>query len=133
MQEINQDTYSVLNELNARLRILEGKYNIMRDRLFIINENMIEHYKKLSVEMDSIKTDIKEIKESLFSLKEATRSIVKELDSFARKEHLKILEKYINLWNPLDFVTEEEVLELVKKKRKEHAAPKKKKHRSTHR
>ncbi len=128
MQEINPDTYSILNELNARLRILEGKYNIMRDRLFIINENMVEHYKKLSVEMDSIKTDIKEIKESLFSLKEATRSIVKELDSFARKEHLKILEKYINLWNPLDFVTEEEVLELVKKKRKEYARPKKKKH-----
>ena len=83
MQDTMPDQYAILNELNARLRILEGKYGLMRERLFIINENMIEHYKKLSSEMDSLKTDVKEIKDTLFSLKGATRSIVKELDFFA--------------------------------------------------
>ncbi len=38
-----------------------------------------------------------------------------ELEFFARKENLKVLEKYINLWNPLNFVTKEEVLELTSK------------------
>jgi len=128
MQEATPDQYSILNELNARLRILEGKYNLMRERLFIINENMIDHYKSLSIEINSLKVDIKEIKDGLFSLKEATKDIIKELDFFARKEQLKILEKYINLWNPFDFVTEEEVLNLIKeKKRRKNAKPKKKK------
>ena len=83
MQEATPDQYSILNELNTRLRILEGKYNLMRERLFIINENMIDHYKTLPIEMRSLKTDMKEIKESLFSLKEASRDVVKELDFFA--------------------------------------------------
>lgn len=127
MQEATPDQYSILNELNTRLRILEGKYNLMRERLFIINENMIDHYKTLSIEMRSLKTDMKEIKESLFSLKEATREVVKELDFFARKEQLKILEKYINMWNPFDFVTEEDVLKLIEKKKVKNAKPKKRK------
>ena len=38
-----------------------------------------------------------------------------------RKEQIKVLEKYINMWNPLNFVTEEEVLELIEKNKLKNA------------
>ena len=41
---------------------------------------------------------------------------LRETDFFAKKNDIKVLEKYINLWNPLDFVTEEEVEMIVEKK-----------------
>ena len=112
-----QDPYAPMNELNTRVRILEGKYNLTRERMLLINQNMIDHYKDLNSEIKIIKDDIREIKETLEIIKDTSRSLVKEMAFFARKEQLKVLEKYINMWNPLNFITQEEVVELIEKER----------------
>lgn len=129
MQSAQQDPYAILNNLNTRTRILEGRYNLTRERMLVVNHNMIDHYKSLQGDMKSINEDIKDIKEALETIKETMRSVVQEMQFFARKEQLKVLEKYINLWDPIKFVTEEEVEELVKKHNKTHknvTRPKKK-------
>ena len=105
----------ILNDLNTRVRILEGKYSLTRERMMTINQNMIDHYKSSKADIKILKEDIKEIKETLESLKKTVKDIIKELRFFARKDKLKIIEKYINFWNPLNFVTEEEVLKLIEK------------------
>ena len=76
---------------------------------------MIDQYKRIDSELTAISEDLKEIKENMFTMKENFGKIIKEMKFFARKDQLKILEKYINMWNPFNFVTEEEVLELIKK------------------
>ncbi|MCD4666430.1 hypothetical protein K8R47_01320 [archaeon] len=100
-----------------RIKILESRYNLMRERLLIINQNMINEYKKISKDMNLIENEVKEIRSDMFEIKEAVQHIVHELKFFAKKDQLLVLEKYINLWNPLNFVTEKEVLELIKKHR----------------
>ena len=99
-----------------KLRILESKYSLMRDRVLVINQNMIDQYKKLNSEIKLVNNDLKDIKRDLNDLKELNRHIVNELKDFARKENLKVLEKYINYWNPLNFVTEEEVGKLIEER-----------------
>ncbi len=116
-----QNPYAPINDLNTRIRILEGKYNLTRERMLLINQNMIDHYKSINSDIKSINKEIKEIKEDLEDLKETIRSLLKESTLFARKDQLKVLEKYINMWNPLNFVTKEEVLELLEKKRGKNA------------
>jgi len=92
---------------------------------------MIDQYKRLGDEIRTINEDVKEIKSDLSTIRDITKNTVKELEFFARKENLKVLEKYINLWNPLNFVTKEEVLELIKIKKKVKNAKTKKKRRNT--
>ena len=46
-------------------------------------------------------------------IREKMGLIIKELQSVARKEEVKVLEKYINLWNPIKFVTSNEVEQIV--------------------
>lgn len=111
-----QQDYSSIAELNSRLRILESKYTLMRERVFVVNQNMIEEYKTTMTEIKSINSDLKELKIEIFKIKETTANVVKEIGMLARKEQLKILEKYINFWNPLNFVTEKEVHEIVQEK-----------------
>lgn len=101
----------------SRLRSLEGKYNLLRDRALIINNNMIDQYKKTSTEMKAINDDIKEIKSDLFKIKEAMKHMLKEFELFARKDDVKFLEKYINLWNPMKFITEEELVKALEKQK----------------
>ena len=79
---------------------------------------MIEEYKDIIEEMRSIKTEVKETKKDILKMQETFKKFIDEMNSFVRKEEIKVLEKYINMWNPMNFVTEEEVLNLIKKKRK---------------
>jgi len=127
MEISSQDPYSTISNLNTRVRILEGRYNLSRERMLVINQNLIDHYKFLQGEMKSINEDMKEIKEALETLRTTMKQIVNEMQFFARKEQIKVLEKYINFWNPINFVTEEEVKNLIKERKPKHVARHKKK------
>ena len=105
-----QDAYT---DMIDRLRTLEGKYNLLRDRMLLINNNMIDQYKKNITETRTINGDIKEIKTDIFKIKETMKHLLEELDLFARKEEVKVLEKYINLWNPMKFVTEDQLQKML--------------------
>jgi hypothetical protein len=98
-----------LLDLNSRTRDLEGRYNLIRDRVLVINQNMIEEYKRTLVEMKVINSEIKEMKTEIFNMKEAMRHLIQEIEFFARKDDVKVLEKYINLWSPMNFTSEKEV------------------------
>ena len=117
-----EQTYSQKDPLIStinRVRELEGKYNLIRDRVLIINNNMLEEYKKLISELKILNGDIREIKSDIFKIKENMKHIIQEFELFARKEDVKYLEKYINLWNPLKFVTEQDVLKIIEKYKEE--------------
>ena len=118
-----EQTYSpeeLLFDVNSRVRSLEGKYNLLRDRVLIINNNMIEEYKKVMSELKIIDGEIKEIKSDIFKLKDSIRHLVKETELFARKDDVQFLEKYINLWNPMKFVTEDDVKKLIERHKTEN-------------
>lgn len=103
----------ILNELNSRIRILEGKYNLYGERLLVVNKNMIEEYKKLLRQMKVIGEELVSLKTDMDVIKENLKEINREMQFFAKKENVKLLEKYINMWNPLNFVTEKELNKTV--------------------
>lgn len=104
--------------LNSRLRLLEERYQQLRDNIELLNQNMIGSYRKITKETRMINDDIKDIKKDMLTIKEVLEKIIKEASLFARKDSLKILEKYINMWNPLNFVTEKEVEKIIKEQLK---------------
>ena len=71
----------VLSDLNARVRVLESKYSLFGERLLVINQNMIEEYKKTMRDMKTTQSEISVIKKEVFYLKEV-------LDDFALGKHL---------------------------------------------
>ena len=114
-EQQGQDLGFVLNDLNARIRVLENKYSLFGERLLIINQNMIEEYKKMMRNLKAVEDELKEIKKDVFNVKEIISGLTKEMKFFARKDSLQVLEKYINLWNPMNFVTEKDVDNLIKR------------------
>ena len=113
MQEQTDDLAYVINDLNARIRLLEGKYNLFGERLLIVNKNMIEEYKKTLNKQKALEEEIKELKMSIELFKDVIKKMESSLKTFAKKEDLKVLEKYIELWNPVRIVTEEDVVRII--------------------
>ena len=104
----------MINEMIGRLRINESKITSLRERMLVTDTNMINEYKIVSEEIRSINTEIMEMKNAVNALKETINDIIKGTDNFASSQDLKFLEKYINMWNPLNFVTENEVKQIIK-------------------
>jgi len=118
-QEV-QTSNDVLVDLNMRIRILEEKQNLIRERLLVINQNMVEEYRKLVREIKTINSDMGEMKEDISNMRDMMKNMIMDMEKFAKKDSVKVLEKYINLWNPLNFTTEEEVERLIKKEVEMH-------------
>lgn len=118
MAEVMQDISYFISDLNSRVRTLENKYELLAERLLIANQNMIESHKRLSEEFTKINKELQNLKTTLTTFKETIKKIVKEVSDFATKQDLKVLEKYINLWNPLNFITAEDVEKIIEEKLK---------------
>jgi hypothetical protein len=77
---------------------------------------MIEEYKKLLREMKAINLDMQRIKAESAETRAAIKNVVSELDLFARKENVRVVEKYLELLSPMNFVTEQQVERVVEEK-----------------
>lgn len=116
MAETQQPNYdSIISELINRIRVLESKQNLFSEKLLVMNQNMIEEYKKVSAHIKKVSSGINAAQEDIENIKNVVRHLSEEAGKFAIREDVKILEKYINLWDPLKFVTEKEVMEIIKK------------------
>ena len=115
LEQTGSDPAYVLNEVIGRLRSMESKHLLLSEQVLVINKNMIAEHKQLSKQMQLMSEEMKEMRSDMFRLKEAIQDVSKEMQKFARKDKLAVLEKYIDLWNPLHFVTEEEVRKIVRK------------------
>ncbi|MBW2986778.1 hypothetical protein KY333_05400 [Candidatus Woesearchaeota archaeon] len=103
-----------VNAISARLKISEERYNDLRKKMLLIEQNMISNHKKAMNEVKMIDSDIAELHNKINMLEERMILIVKELKLTAKKEDVDVMKKYVELWNPMRFVTRETVESVVK-------------------
>ena len=104
---------SDVNTLSRRLRLLEEGFTNLRRFFQVTEENIIAKNKHFSAEIKTLTSDINEIRKEIQELKDKLLLVIKELQTVARKEDVKVLEKYINLWNPIKFVSQNEVEQII--------------------
>jgi len=111
-----------MSNLNRRLRLVEETSTNIRRALQVTEQNMLSKNKTFSTDIRSITSDISDIKTEIAEIKEKILELIKELKETARRDEVKVLEKYINFWNPVKFVTQNEVDEIVKELIKKNKA-----------
>ena len=104
-----------VSDLSRRLRTLEERFSNLQTRTQITEQNMISKNKQVSAELKTTTHEINELRKDIMEIKDKILLLIKELQSTAKKEEVKILERYINLWEPLNFVTRHEFDEEIKK------------------
>jgi hypothetical protein len=94
------------------LRDLEEKQRILKERLFLIGQNLIEIREKTSREMLEVKKEVEKIKEGMERVKEFLEIASGEFQKFAKKEDLEILSKQAKMFQPLEFVRKKDLEKL---------------------
>ena len=98
------DYSNPLGELGAKVRDLEDKQRIMKDRLLLIGQNLVETKESTAKKLLEIKKDIEIIKQNMERLSSFLETVSSEFSKFAKKEDLEILTKQAKMFQPLEFV-----------------------------
>ncbi|MFH1248869.1 MAG: hypothetical protein V1660_01850 [archaeon] len=104
---------SMSGEFNTKIADIEGKYELLRERMLLSNESFIKNRDNILKEMRIIKEDVREIKTEIEKLKEIMQHMSADSEEYARKEELRILERYMKLWEPLKFTRVDEVKRMI--------------------
>jgi len=95
--------------INTRFRDLEEKNRMLRDRVLLIGQNLIETKEKTAEDILEIKKDLENIKRNMERLISFLETASSEFGKFARKEDLDILAKQAKMFQPLDFVRKKDL------------------------
>lgn len=105
---INLKLTESVSNLEARLKILEDRYANLRKKTQLTDQNMIDSEKELWDELRSTNDDLIELKKKVNELLHKISQMNEELEGAAKKYDLKVIEKYLDLWQPMNFLTREE-------------------------
>ena len=110
---MSKEATDQISDMDRRLRTLEERYTSLQTRSQVTEENMLHSHKHINAEIKTSNTEIHELKKDMDELKNRILTLIKELQSCAKKEELKILERYVNLWEPINFVTHDELKQVI--------------------
>ena len=108
------DLTEEIRNISRRLKVSEERYTNLRTKVELTEQNMLSRDKQISTEIKTTNVDVHELKKELAEIKERMLMLIKELQTCAKREEVKVLEKYINLWEPVNFVTRNEVEDIIK-------------------
>jgi len=98
------DYSSPSGDLGAKMRDIEDKQRIMKDRLLLIGQNLVEMKDTTNKKILELKKDVEIIKQNIERLSSFLETVSSEFSKFARKEDLEILTKQAKMFQPLEFV-----------------------------
>jgi predicted nucleic acid-binding Zn-ribbon protein len=112
-----------VRDLGRRLRTLEERYSNLQTKTQITEQNILSRHKRVTVELKTMNMDINELKKEMMEIKDRILLLIKEIQTLAKKEEFQVLQKYINLWEPINFVTRNEVNDIIKETLRKNNIP----------
>lgn len=110
MEEVTNNQF-----ISSNNRDLEEKQRILKDRLILIGQNLIDFKEEAEKEILKIKKDLEILKSATNKIKDFIETISGEMSKFAKKEDLEILSKQAKIFQPNDFVKKEDLEKLKSK------------------
>jgi hypothetical protein len=107
----------IIGDSNIKIRDIEDKQRILKDRIILIGKNFIENKERNDSAIIEIKKDVDNIKSEINKISSFIEDISQEISKFAKKEDLEILTKQAKMFQPLNFIRRDE-LEKLKKEQK---------------
>ncbi|MBU0907445.1 MAG: hypothetical protein KKD18_00080 [Nanoarchaeota archaeon] len=100
VEEYGQQDYGdrFFLDLNTRIRDLEEKQRLLRDRMLLISESFVKERDKNFEEIQAMKQTVEKITLENARLKELLLRISEVIDKSARREELMILQRQFDMF-----------------------------------
>ena len=117
-EQLDQYSYTPRMETTLKLRDIEERQKLLRDRILLIGKNLLESKEETESTLGKMKRDLESLRLDVDKIKETLAAISEELASTARRSELIILEKQLKMFQPLELARIKDVEEMLKRKNK---------------
>lgn len=108
-----EEVMSSINSLERRLRSIESKYNDLNRKIQFMDKEQSNERKRVNKDIKAADDINLEQKKEINKINEKMDRIIQELKNMAALEDVEQLKKYIEIWEPLNFVTRGEVKDVI--------------------
>jgi len=91
---------SLLSEFNTKLRDIEERQRLIKDRVLLIGENLVDFKEDTVKEVAELRVRTDKLEKELERIKELISSIIEESKNYARKSELEILYRQFKMFQP---------------------------------
>ena len=105
-------------EFNTKIRSIEERQEMLKERLLLLSQSFLRNEERMSKEFALLRESFKEMRLDLDRFKENLQTVITDSSDFARREELLVLEKYMKIWEPLNFMKENDVKKMINDKLK---------------
>jgi seryl-tRNA synthetase len=113
-QQQGDSIIALLSEFSTKLRDLEERQRMIKERVMMIGKNFVEEKEKSDYEILEIKKSLESINQDIDSIKRFLKRVSEEIDNFVRKEDFDILNKQARIFQPIKFARIEDVERIIK-------------------
>jgi len=104
-----------INALSTRIRINEERFNDLRRKLQFLEQQAMSNQKKLNAEFKLMQGDVLEAKRRAGELENKVVMLIKELQLTSKKQDVDVLRRYLDMWDPVKFMTENQVKQILRR------------------
>ena len=102
-----------MSDVNRRVRMVEESLTNLRKKVELENENTLSDKRSNTADIQAIYEELAETKKIVRTVQDTITKMIKEVQTLAKKEDVQVLQKYVNIWKPIQFVTQQEVTSIV--------------------
>lgn len=103
-----------VNETASRLTVLEERMTNLRKKGQLMEQNLLEYERDARTDLKALTERVTELARKVQDVKETIDAMAAELGTAVKKHEFQVLERYMDLWQPLAFVTREEAKLLIR-------------------
>jgi len=105
-----------LAKLYVWVKSLEGKVNNLLREVDMLKNDFMKKQSNIKSEVKAMNEDILEVKHLQSKSNQQIDLIIKELKKTAGMEEVQTLKKYVDFWNPINFVTQRDLERAIEAK-----------------
>ena len=101
----NPKVLEEISQVNRRLKLVETSLRTMRSKVDSIERNQIENNKDNRRDIKTLEQENDELHSTLREIKQNMKIMAVEMQGAAKSEEVKVIQNYLDLWNPVKFVS----------------------------
>ncbi|RME52680.1 hypothetical protein D6783_04065 [Candidatus Woesearchaeota archaeon] len=107
--EISQN----VNNVASRLRVMEDRYGNLRSKLELSDKGLLDFERETSAHVKALRAQLEALRKEVAEATGKIERMVKELENTVKASDFQVIEKYVDAWQPLEFVTRRELASLL--------------------
>ena len=103
----------MMADLASGIKILEDRYSNLRKKTQLTDQSLLDAQREFEKERKVLNEDLMDLKVKVNEISNELKNMSDELDDAAKKDDVRVLEKYLDLWNPMKFLTRGEAEKII--------------------